>query len=40
MPMVKLIRGKPIAGSRGEPHRVGSPGVVRSFRAFVVRWER
>ena len=40
MSMVKLIRGKPIIGSWGGPHRVGSPGVVRSFRALVVLWER
>ena len=40
MSMVKLMRGKLVAGSQGRPHRVGSPGVVRLFRTLVVRWER
>jgi hypothetical protein len=38
--MVKLMREKLIAGLWDGPHRVGSLGMVRSFRALVVRWEQ
>ena len=32
MSMVKLMRGKPVAGSRDGPHRVGSPDGRVAFR--------
>ena len=32
MSMVKLMRGKPVAGSRDGPHRVGSPNGRVTFR--------
>ena len=38
--MVKLMRGKPIASSRDEPHRVGSLEWSGRFQTWVVREER
>ena len=32
MSMVKLMRGKPVTGSRDGPHRVGSPDGRVAFR--------
>ena len=36
--MVKLMRGKPVAGSRGGPHRVGSPGWSGHFEPWSYGW--
>ena len=40
MSMVKLMRGKPVAGSRDGPHRVDSPGWSGCFQTWVIREER
>ena len=36
MSMIKLMRGKPIADSRGGPHMVGSLGWSGHFQTWVV----
>jgi len=30
------MEGKPVVGSCGGPHKVGSPRVVRSFQVLVI----
>jgi hypothetical protein len=35
MSMVKLMRGKPVADLRGEPHKVGSPGWSGHFGPWL-----